>query len=375
MKRSSFIALLFLCINLSFVSAQTKIHMALFCDTNDEKIGESALTDVRIYQHLMGDIANALKSQNVLADSKTFVGNDCSPQNARNYINNLSCKNDIVLFLYSGHGGRSHDDDKESNFPRMCFGSNSDLVKVTEVINTLKSRQPRLIVIVADCCNSYYDRRSASTESFERMDAGNGDGLRKLFLNYSGVICVTAASPGEYGWCTSAGGYLTVNLNNVLYRALGSSENISWESVLKETQRKTYEMTINHGTPKTQTPYYEIQALGTNNCDNGSNNPDINNNNSGDNTNGNSQTDNSNGYSDNYVNNNTNGNSNQHNIGQKRGGFSEALIHSFPIVLIGFLLGFKLPQWLNFSDKVVKICRIAGVLIIIKGIIDFFMYL
>ena len=372
MKHFSFIALLLLCLNTSFVYAQTKIHMALFCDTNDDKIGESALTDVKIYQHLMSDITNALRSQNVQADSKTFVGNDCSPRNARNYINNLSCKNDIVLFLYSGHGGRSHDDDKESKFPRMCFGSSSDLVKVTEVINTLKSKQPRLIVIVADCCNSYYDRRSTSSESFERIDAGNGDGFRKLFLNYSGIVCITAASPGEYGWCTSAGGYLTVNLNDALYRACASSENISWESVLKETQRKTYDMTVSHGTPKTQTPYYEIQATGTNN------NGDIgSNNNSSGNTNGNSQTDNSNGYSDNYVNNNNNGNgnSNQHNIGQKRGGFSEALIHSFPIILIGFLIGFKLPQWLNFSDKVVKICRIVGVIIIIKGIIDFFMYL
>ena len=33
-------------------------------------------------------------------------------------------------------------------------------VKITDVISTLEKKHPRLIVMVTDCCNSYYDRSS-----------------------------------------------------------------------------------------------------------------------------------------------------------------------------------------------------------------------
>lgn len=362
MKFYRFIAtsFLFMLFNIMCSFAQSKIHMALFCDTNDEKIGESMLMDVKIYKQLMNDIAQALMQQGVQADARIFIGDDCSPSCARDYVRNLSCKDDVVFFVYSGHGGRSHDDDKESNFPRMCFGSNTDLVKVVEIVNTIKSKQPRLIVMVSDCCNSYYDRRNPTESMTTGYIAGSGDGLRALFLNQTGVACITAASPGEYGWCTKNGGYLTVSLRDAIYKACDMTSP-TWEIIFKETREKTYNMTVLHGTPKTQTPYYEVNATGT---DIGNNNAD--NGNSYNNNGNNANNGNTNEYTDNTH-------SNPHKI--KRSGFVEAVIHSLPFFILGFLLCVKLPEWLSWSGKKELISRIIGVVLLLKGVLDFFAYL
>ena len=379
MKFCRFIATSFLFMFFSTMCgfAQSKIHMALFCDTNDEKIGESMLTDVEIYKQLMNDVAQALMQQGVQADARIFTGDDCSPSCARDYVRNLSCRGDVVFFVYSGHGGRSHDDDKESNFPRMCFGSNTDLVKVVDIVNTIKSKQPRLIVMVSDCCNSYYDRRISTESMMAGYNAGSGDGLRALFLNQTGVACITAASPGEYGWCTRDGGYLTVNLMDAIYKACNMTSP-TWDAIFKEARDKTYNMTVLHGTPKTQTPYFEVNALGidvdNNNGDSHNNNGD--NEDSYNNNGDNGDSINNNGNNTNNVNTNgssDNTHSNSHKL--KRSGFVEAVVHSLPFFILGILLCVKIPEWLSWSGKKGAISRFIGVVLLLKGVLDFFAYI
>lgn len=372
------------------IHAQTNIHMVAFCDTGDAKIGESVKYDMKIFRQLMTDITKALEPEGVKANTNVFSGAQCSPDQARNYVNNLSCQNDIVLFLYSGHGGRSHKDDAESKFPRMSLGGKGQPVKVTEVVNKLEQKRPRLIVIVTDCCNSYYDR-SINSQSLDNSRGGSGDGFRTLFLKNRGVACITAASPGEYGWCTQNGGYLTVSLKGALYEAdkLGSSA--SWDAVFKTTQKSTYNATKKSRSPKTQTPYYEVRVSDNVPTENPNTNvteptsgntaPSITTDNGTDNDScgsptGSTTVDSTVGNNPGgYTTGNTETTGNNHgtyNSGhKKKKRFSGGMMFGVVVlILLGWALCFKLPQWIKMPPLLEMVARIVGGLIILKGIID-----
>lgn len=132
--------------------------MVLFGNTTDGSIGQSMMIDVSYYDYLYSELKMVLANEGVDVKYNRFIGNDCSPQNVNNYLDNLSCNGDIVFFIYTGHGGRSYSD--TSKFPRMCLGSNyaDEWIKVSRVVDIIKSKGARFQIIVADCCNSYYDR-------------------------------------------------------------------------------------------------------------------------------------------------------------------------------------------------------------------------
>lgn len=371
------------------IHAQTKIHMVAFCDTGDAKIGEAVKYDMNIFRQLMTDISKALEPEGVKASINVFSGAQCSPDQARNYVNNLSCQNDIVLFLYNGHGGRSHKDDAESKFPRMSLGGKGQPVKVTEVINTLERKHPRLIVIVTDCCNSYYDR-STNSQSLDNSRCGSGDGFRTLFLKNRGLACITAASPGEYGWCTQNGSFLTISLKDALYEADNAGSSATWDAIFKTTQKNTYNATKKSRCPKTQTPYYEVHVSdyvptdnptsGVSEPPSGNTDPNTTTGNGTDNDSCGSSTSttvgstvggNPGGYT--TGNTETTGNNHcTHNSGhKKKKRFSGGMLFGVVVlILLGWALCFKLPQWIKMPPLLEMVARIVGGLIILKGIID-----
>ena len=372
------------------VDAQTKIHMVAFCDTGDAKIGQSVKNDMNIFRKLMTDIAKALEPEGIKASTNVFSGTQCSPDQARNYVDNLSCQNDIVLFLYSGHGGRSHKDDAESMFPRLSLGGKGQPVKVSEVVNTLEKKHPRLIVMVTDCCNSYYDR-GGNSQALDNSRGGSGDGFRTLFLKHKGLACITAASPGEYGWCTQNGGYLTANLKNALYEADKAGSSATWNAIFKTTQKNTYNATKKSRCPKTQTPYYEVHlsdyvptdnpTTGVSDPPSGNTNPNTTTGNGTDNDSCGSSTGSTavgsivggNAGGDTTGNTETTGNNHgPHNTGHKKkkrfsGGMLFGVVFMF---LLGWVFCFKLPQLIKMPSVLEIVARIVGGLFILKGIID-----
>lgn len=268
MKEKFGILLLLLCLVPSVVIARSpQIKILVFGDTNDPSIGQSVATDIKSYKKLAADIKAAVMDDNVSTTLDVYSGDNCSYSKLDAYLNNLSCKGDIVFFIYNGHGGRSHMD--ESKYPRMCLASHyeSNWMKISDLNDRLREKKPRLMVVVTDCCNSYYDRRGGNNESAYGItnNKSNGEGLRNLFLNFIGEVCITAASPGEYGWGITQGGLLSLNFLDAIYKFDAKGNTANWQDLIQTVSDNTYNTSVqyynNRWISNTQRPVFDVEVF------------------------------------------------------------------------------------------------------------------
>ena len=288
MKKITLLYISFL-ISVNASYSVNKLHMVLFGNTSDQSIGQSMLVDVSYYDYLSSELQRVL-NDDIQVEYQRFLGRDCNPNNVKEYFEGLSCRGDIVFFVYTGHGGRSHKD--ISKFPRMCLGSHyaDEWISVSNVIDVIKAKGARLQIIIADCCNSYYDRPiKQNVEGFITQPSGiSQDILNRLFNETVGTVCITAASPGEYGWCNSKeGSFLSYYFVSTLQNA---QDDITWQELFQTVSDKTFEITDrmykNRSITKSQRPVFEVSVspMNNNNDDGGHSdtivdyNDDVNNN-------------------------------------------------------------------------------------------------
>ena len=248
------------------MAKNVQLRILVFGDTNDSSIGQSVETDIASYKKLATDIKAAVEPEGVNTTLEIFSGDNCSYDKLNDFLEDFSCKGDIVFFIYNGHGGRSHED--ESKFPRMCLGSSyvSKWMKISDLNDKLRSKTPRLMVVLTDCCNSYYDRRYGNNEGAYGVtnNQSKGEGIRHLFLHFTGEVCITAASPGEYGWCTQEGGYLSLNFLDMIYKADAKGNAANWEDFIQSVSDNTYNISLesynNRRISNTQRPVFDVMV-------------------------------------------------------------------------------------------------------------------
>ena len=245
------------------------IHTIIFADTNDSSIGEGVKVNVAKITEWSQMVAAALQTEGYQHKVYTYSGNQCSKANLLNFLNGFNCSGDIVIFFYGGHGGRSVND--TSKFPRMCLGSNSEsqFVELSYLNDVLKQKNPQLQIIMADCCNSYYD---GSVPQSRTMPMGNETRLmvyspqriKALFLNKTGSIISTGATKGEYGWINASnGGFFTYSFLESFNFSLNRDGEIpSWHTILNDTRDQTFEISqkayLARRITKSQTPVFDI---------------------------------------------------------------------------------------------------------------------
>lgn len=274
---------LFMCICLSS-SAQT-IHSIIFTDTQDESIGIAAKASHDYYSmNFMGTIETCLGNSyhTSYIDKSEY---ECNKTNLLQTLNNLSCgKNDIVVFIYIGHGARGLKD--SSNFPQMCFAvpsgsryrNGEDYYPLENVRDLIMKKNPRFCLVIGDCCNSYDPYLSTKPSitaamAMSKDEVGNqGEKIiRELFSNYKGSVIITASVKGEYGWCLTGGRrvgmLLERNINDVFQDVKdGKTSYSTWKELLSTVKNNTYRFSQTlfltdkkDGRRYTQTPYYEIE--------------------------------------------------------------------------------------------------------------------
>lgn len=223
-------------------------------------------------------------------------------KNVSEHLNQLNVQPDDIVILYLViHGGRHPN--KENRWPDQNYIDGSyDFNLLNEI---LKSKQPRLILSIAESCNGYTVDLSDGVDEFddsddadeedsinylhliekpkavkespelletlsESMDEDIIEKYQTLFLKQSGSIIISTSSPGE----TSSkhpllGGLFTLAFLDCLehWRALDVPL-VSWEQLINEATSKMDEYNAlfwdKHHHNHKQTPQYELELQGFN---------------------------------------------------------------------------------------------------------------
>lgn len=162
-------------------------------------------------------------------------------------------KNDIVIFVYSGHGFRWND--QVDPYPQLALVTDDytdikktgNYVALSDIDRELTAKGARLTIVLADCCNSIYGEPSPlPLSSNTLLSRGNTnlstERLRSLFMKTQGHLLCSAAAPGEVSWCNQAGGNFTCNFIEAFRKEinlLSDGAEASWQTIIEATVQNT----------------------------------------------------------------------------------------------------------------------------------------
>lgn len=210
------------------------LHAIIVADTNDPSIGNSTEVDL---ENMRNEMHRISLYTGLNLKETTISGKETLPEKVLAKINKLKIKkNDVVIFYFSGHGYRTASK-KESPWPNLFFSQAGKGIDYDLIGKKLEAYHPRLLMVIADACNSLIPddyapplvkkmmMRALSQETLE-------NNYRKLFMEVKGVIMVTSSQAGEPSWGTPQGGLFTVALLHNLGDSVKSSSEPSWYSIL-----------------------------------------------------------------------------------------------------------------------------------------------
>jgi hypothetical protein len=221
----------------------SQLHFVLVANTLDPSIGTSCTVDETNLRNEFRQVSDALGTT-----FREYVvdGYSLSREKVLATLNALSPgSNDIVVFVYRGHGFRWKD--QNDDWPRMdlrtstysAINDNSSM-NLSEVYHSLNSKGARLNIILGDCCNSEINRSPVTGNNYLTFQVDNNSDLsklRKLFMNSKGTILSAAAQKGEVSWASPQGGLYSISFLQALREEISylSSGSSSWENVIAKT--------------------------------------------------------------------------------------------------------------------------------------------
>lgn len=267
MKYLRFFLLVSLLVVHASVQAQ-KLHVIVFCDTNDENIGENKESERKMTINAMQTIAYCLEEFGYDSEFVECYGNNCNKSNLMNVLGNLSIgPDDIVFFYYGGHGTRALNNEVDK-FPQMCLGEDyqENFVPTTLVKNIVEKKNPRLAVILTACCNK--EQRGitiksviAESENYTKEAQLNKEALRMLFLENQGTIVMTSSKAGQFSYSGKEGGIFCLTLWAAMEYVSKGELTPDWNIICETIKRTVMQIPINTKDGIVhQEPYYEVNC-------------------------------------------------------------------------------------------------------------------
>jgi len=235
-----------LTLNTNTVAPATKgqIYLVMVANTAITDIGTSCKVDE---EHAVNEFSVFAKELNMPLNKHIIDGTNFNRASVDAELNAIHpTANDIVVFMYSGHGFRWTNQTslypsislKYSSYERVAE-SNSYLLG--DIYNKVSGMGARLSIIIGDCCNSSIGVSSRGGDfalTSRSGTNGNTSKLQQLFLNKKGTILIAAASPNETSCGNSRdGGYLTSSFFQAIAKETSylNTDTPDWDRVIKST--------------------------------------------------------------------------------------------------------------------------------------------
>lgn len=230
------------------------LHLILVTNTLISDIGMSCQVDknnsLNEFEIICGELDIPFK-KSVISDR------EFSKSNLTNTLNNLNpSPNDIVIFIYSGHGFRWSNQNSEypnldlrySNFQEISANTSFNL---HEVYNSIIAKGARLNIVLGDCCNSDIGlsyRAGEPSLASRAQYKGKVDYLRRLFLESRGNLLAAAARRNETSCGNSRdGGYFLSSFFTAIYKETSHLNNFApqWANIISNTIKTANYKTLN----------------------------------------------------------------------------------------------------------------------------------
>ncbi len=190
-----------------------KISFIGFFNTTGKNIQKGMISKERIVLNEIQTIARSLETYGYDFDGHAiYDGLNCTKSNVMKAIDELQVvPEDIVIFYYSGHGGRALNDDDP--FPQMCLTEGpSNYIPATLVRNMILRKKPRLTVVLTGCCNSEGSEISIKSvyvqgQNYTVQKEKNHKYYKKLFIDNTGWVQMTSSRAKEYSYTGDGGSF------------------------------------------------------------------------------------------------------------------------------------------------------------------------
>lgn len=230
----------------------TTLHLIVLANTKIADIGAGCAVDEK---NVLKEFKAISKNLGVTLKTYFIDNSDFNKAKTLATLNGLSPKsNDIIMFVYRGHGFRWSD--QSETWPQMDLrtSSYSKISKKTslglmEAFNIIRKKGARLNIVLADCCNNDIGINRKTETPLEALSARgvyDRNKLEQLFLKSKGNIISCAASPGEYSWVnTSKGGFFTLSFLESLRTETNSRSKTAptWKNIMDNTIKRANKKT------------------------------------------------------------------------------------------------------------------------------------
>jgi hypothetical protein len=237
-----------------YSSSDAKLHLIVLANTRIYDIGSGCMVDLR---HLEDEFEGISTTLGISYERHLLYDLNFSKSALLDKLENLRVgTNDIVVFVYRGHGFRWSN--QSSRFPSFALTrsqsiqlNNDNTIQAQTVFSQIVQKGARLNILLTDCCNSSINVPQATSSNFLFLQSNATSDpakLKKLFMKRRGELFFNASDINEVSWTNAEyGGFFTTSFLQALAEESSymKETEVSWRNVINNTTRYARHKSLN----------------------------------------------------------------------------------------------------------------------------------